>query len=131
MVSIAFIFLIKTEQTWPWWLESRNPDSAVMVRVAAVHSRARGRRIPEFETSLVYTGRFKTAKATEENPEPKQTNKNLNKQQNKQAKQAKPKGHALQVGGSECAQPLHVGEERVFQSCSLTWGWFHSDGSVS
>lgn len=61
-----------------------------MVRVAAVHSRAKGRRIPEFETSLVYTGRFKTAKATEENPEPKQTNKNLNKQQNKQNQKAMP-----------------------------------------
>jgi hypothetical protein len=44
----------------------------------------RGRRISEFEASLVYRVSSRTARATQRNPVSKQTNKQTNKQAKKQ-----------------------------------------------
>jgi hypothetical protein len=49
--------------------------------------RGRGRRISEFEASLVYKVSFKTARATQRNPVSK--NKNKNKNKNKKTKKKK------------------------------------------
>ena len=53
------------------------------------HSGGRGRRISEFEVSLVYRVSSRTARATQRNPVSKQTNKQTNKKKQKQ-RQKKP-----------------------------------------
>jgi hypothetical protein len=72
----------------------------------------RGRRISEFEASLVYTVSSRTAKATQRNPVSKNKNKKTktkkttkNKQTNKQTKKKKKTSHLNNIwslGPAKC-----------------------------
>jgi hypothetical protein len=64
------------------WEEARRGGA----RLWSQHSGGRGRRISEFEASLVYKVSFRTARATERNPVLKNQKPKQNKTQTKQNK---------------------------------------------